>query len=108
MNFSENQISLLNGEGHILQQIDFHDQNILPVQVFFPGQDLRLSFSDFVDDGNIQYAQKTRLYDQKYETTLILHIKQAAFNKTIDRSIFNLTVPPDFECVQDNRILDTQ
>jgi len=103
-----NQISLLNGKGNIVQLINIYPENHLPFQVFFPGQGLRLSFSGFEDDNSIQYAKKTQLHDQEHEIMLELILKQTAFNKTFDKSIFELTPPPDFECIQGNPILDTQ
>lgn len=103
----ENQISLMTKEGNIVQQIEFYDQKNFPVQIIFPVQDLKLSFSDFTNDNNIQYAKKTRLYDNQYKTLLTLDTKQAVFNKPVNRSVFELTIPPDFERIQDDRILDT-
>jgi len=102
-----NQIALLNGEGEAVEVIDFQTEKFLPAQVLFPEQGLMLSFSDFATDNHIQFAKESRLYDPTYGGRLVFNIRQMAFNQTIDRSIFELDVPPDFEYIQGSHFLDT-
>jgi len=69
---------------------------------------LQASFSNFENDNSIQFAQETRLLDQKTEAVLKINIKQMVFNKAIDASIFDLTIPSGFKIYRTGPLLDTQ
>ncbi len=103
-----NQITLLNGKGDMVQVVDFYPESNLPLQTFLPGQGIKVSFSDFENDNNIQYARKIRLFDQEFETTLGLNLKQTVLNKAIQESIFELSPPNDFKWFRDGVLVDTQ
>jgi len=103
-----NQITLLNGEGDVIQLIDFYPENNFPSQTVLPWQGIKMSFSDFENDNNIHYARKTRLFDQEAETTLALNLKQTVLNKAIQESSFELAPPHDFKRFHDGVLLDTQ
>ena len=102
--FTENQIALLREDKEIIQLIDLCPGNDLPCQVFMPEQAIRVSFSDFENNNDIQYAKKTRFYDQQTEAALTLNTKEIVFNKDFDRSIFEMDIPPDFECVNNHQV----
>jgi hypothetical protein len=106
--FTENQIALLREDKEIIQFIDLCPGNDLPCQVFMPEQAIRVSFSDFENNNDIQYAKNTRFYDQQTQATLTLNTKEIVFNKDFDRSIFEMDIPPDFECVNNHRLPDIQ
>ena len=101
-------ISLLNGNGDTIQLIVCSAQNNLSFQTFFPKKEIRVSFSDFKSNNDIQYAQKIRLYDQGNERTLLLNLKRMVFNRAIPESIFKLDPPHDFKLIRDGVHLDTQ
>jgi len=105
---SVDQISLLNGTGAPVQIIDFYPENNLPLQTLLSEQGLQVSFSNFENDNNIQFAQETLLFDQKTEAVLKINIKQMVFNKAIDASIFDLTIPSGFKIYRTGPLLDTQ
>lgn len=102
------QISLLNGKGTTVQIIDFYPKTYLPLRTLLSGQGLLMSFSDFENDNNIQFAQETQLLDQKTEAMLKINIKQMVFNKTINAAIFDLTIPSGFKLYRGGPLLDTQ
>ena len=102
------QISLLKGKGTPVQLIEFYPENNLPLQTFLSEQGLLVSFSNFENDGDIQFAQKTQLVDQKTEAVLNINFKQMVFNKSIDESIFDLSIPSDFKLYRRGPLLDTQ
>ncbi len=105
---SGKQISLLNKQGEAIQLFGFSNENHLPHKTVLSRQNLEVFFSNFENHNNIPYARKTRLFDQKAETMLELKIKQIVMNKAIDSSIFNITVPTDFEHRRNEHSLDTQ
>lgn len=102
------QISLLDGNGERVQLIDFYPEQYQPLQTLLCGQGLQVSFSDFENDGDIQFAQKTYLFDQKTGVALKIKVKQMVFNKAVDESIFDLTVPQGFKLYGNGPLLDTQ
>ncbi len=102
-----NRISLLNEQGNVVQQLVFYPETGFPHKTVLSERSLEISFSDFERHNNIPYAGKTRLFDQKNETMLELKIKQMVFNKTIDKSIFDLEIPSDFKTHQQSPLLDT-
>ncbi|SPD73954.1 exported hypothetical protein [uncultured Desulfobacterium sp.] len=102
--FAENQIALLKEDNEIIQLIDLCPGDSLPCHVFMPEQEIRVSFSDFQNNNDIQYAKKTRLYDQKTEFVLTLNIKEIFFNKDFDPSIFEMEIPQDFERVNNHDV----
>jgi hypothetical protein len=105
---SVDQISLLNGKGIPVQLIDFYPESNLPLQTLLSEQGLQVSFSNFENDNNIQFAQETLLFDQKTEAVLKINIKQMVINKAIDESIFDLTIPSGFKTYRTGPLLDTQ
>lgn len=101
------QLSLLNGKGTTIQLIDLYPDKYLPLQSLLSEQGLLVAFSHFENDNNIQFARETQLFDQKTKTVLKINIKQMVFNKAIDESIFDLTIPSGFKSYRTGPSLDT-
>ncbi len=108
LSFKGNQISLFNTQGEMVQVIDFYEEISLPYQSILPEQSTTMSFSGYRNDENIQYAKKIGLIDHKEKATLAIDVENIVFNKTVDESIFELTVPPDFEFRPIGLRLDTR
>ncbi len=94
--FEGNQISLLNKKGTTSQVLEFDAEQDNPLQSSLPEQGLKVSFADFRNNENIRFAKNTQLNDQKTGTMLLLKIKQIVFNKIMDESIFDITIPSGF------------
>lgn len=103
-----NLIFLLNETGNPIQEFEFYPGTDLPHQVSVPDQGLKLTFFDYINQNKIQYARKTQIHDLKSGKSLALNIKQIVFNRPMEESIFELSVPPNFETIPGNPILDTQ
>ena len=91
-----NQITFFDTNSKIIQIIDFYPQSKLPRQISFPGQKIRIVFSDYKNENGICYASNIRLSDQETGIVLALKLKQMAFNKIIPKTIFDLKIPRDF------------
>jgi len=97
VSFKGNQITFFDMKDKIVQIIDFYPQSKLPRQVSFPGQKIRIAFSNYKNENGICYASNIRLSDPEVGIVLALELKQAAFNKTIPKTIFDLKIPRDFK-----------
>ena len=94
---TDNQIAVLNTNDEKVQVIDFRPQTNLPCLMFFPGQDVQVSFSEFQNEDGTYYAKKVELNDPKTGSILTLDLKQMVFNKVIPEKIFELEKPAGFE-----------
>ena len=103
-----NRISLLNREKTTIQRIEFYPESDLPHQALYSDHGLEVSFSDFETENNIRFARETGLFDQKAGATLRIDNKQMVFNKAIEESIFDLSIPAGFKLYRDGPRLDTQ
>ncbi len=101
-------IALVNKTGEAIQHMEFYSDMNLPHRVYLPDSGLELTFTDYALQNNIQYARKIRLLDLKTGTMLAFTIGQVGFNKIMDPSIFELSVPSDFETISDIPVLDTE
>ena len=97
VSLKENQTTLLNANGEFVQVIDFHPQNGTPCAVFFPGQDVKITFSDLKYEDGIYYAGKVGLNDPQTGSLLTFDLKQVVFNKAIPKEIFQLEKPVGFK-----------
>ena len=91
------QITLLNRELESIRIIDLYPQSDLPRLLYYPEQDIEVSFSDFENDEGIYYARNIIFNDSNAWTTLELKIKNMVLNKTIPKEVFELKIPPYFE-----------
>jgi hypothetical protein len=97
VSLKENQTTLLNTNGECVQVIDFHAQSSTPCSVIFPGQGIKITFSNFQNEDGIYYARKVGLNDPRTGSQLTFDLKQVVFNKAIPKEIFQLEKPVDFE-----------
>ncbi len=93
------QISLFD-DHHCLQLIDFHAEKNVPFRISFPEKGMWVSFGDYIYAENIQYAKTVKTYDQATDTTIKIDIKRTIFNKRLDKAVFDLIIPPDFEAIK--------
>ena len=100
-------VSFLDENGDAIQHVEFRNDNGFSVRAEYPGQGLRIAFSKFSRKDMILYARRTRLTDRGNGTNLTLDTRQIVFNTSIDKAIFDLTVPPGFHRLRDHRPLDT-
>ncbi len=99
VSLKDNQATLLNTNGEFVQVIDFYPQNSPPCSVFFPGQDIKITFSNFQNEDGIYYARKVGLNDPRTGSQLTFDLKQVVFNKVIPKEIFQLEKPAGFETI---------
>jgi hypothetical protein len=97
ISLKNNQTTLLNTSGELVQVIDFYPQSSPPCSVVFPGQDIKITFSNFQNEDGIHYAQKVGLNDPRTDSQLTFDLKQVVFNKAIPDEIFQLEKPVGFE-----------
>jgi len=95
----ENQITLFNENGEKIQVMDFHPSSKLPRLIFFPREDMSISFSDFQNEAGIHYARRIQLDAPDSEGHFTVDVKQVVFNKTIPEEIFELEKPDGFKVV---------
>jgi hypothetical protein len=94
-----NQIMLLDDEAKILQVFDFHTEYDIPISAAFAENGLKVSFSDFENNGVIQYSRNIRLDNPENGTTTLLKYKKMVFNKTLPSAVFDLEMPAGFKAV---------
>jgi hypothetical protein len=97
ISLEKDQIAFLNIDGKKTQIIDFYPQSALPCLMSFPGQEVEVSFSDFLNEAGIYCARKIRLNDRKTHSILTFDLKQIVFNQVIPKAIFELKKPVDFK-----------
>jgi hypothetical protein len=95
----ENQITLFDSNGDVVQVINFCEQSNFPCAIFFPEQDARVVFSRFQNEKGIYYARETELSGSGKTGTLRIAVKQMVFNEAIPEGIFELITPKGFETV---------
>ncbi|MEE4351962.1 MAG: hypothetical protein V2J25_03755 [Desulfatiglans sp.] len=95
----ENQVSLVDSQGNIIQIIEFDTEKKLPSSTFFPMQDMAIAFSHIQNEDEIYYSRKIVIMDHKNQTHLTLNLREMVFNTVIPKSIFELKVPADFETI---------
>ena len=92
-----NQISMVNREDDILQNIEISPSGSFPSLVTLPGVPIKMFFSHFDLQKDIQYARTIRLEDAESETSLALKIREMIPNRDIPEDIFQLNVPKDYK-----------
>jgi hypothetical protein len=103
-----NQILLSNEERATTQRIDLEPSKDTPQRIDSTENGLNLIFSEFGEEDGIQYARNIQFNDPNSGSTLNFHTKQAVFNKSIDKNIFRLSIPPGFSPVGNKPDLDRQ
>ena len=89
----------MNENGEKIQVMDFHPRSKLPRFIFFPREEVSVSFSDFQNEAGICYARRIQLDASDSEGHLTVDVKQVVFNKAIPEEIFELEKPDGFKAV---------
>ena len=97
ISLKEDQIAFLNRDGEKIQIIDFYSKSALPSLMSLPGQEIEVSFSDFLNEDGTYCARKIGLNDRKTHSILTFDLKQIVFNQVIPKAIFELKKPVDFD-----------
>jgi hypothetical protein len=92
-------IDLLDRQGQIIEEIDYHPEKLSLKEVSLPGRAPDISFSEFMESNGIYYAAEVKLENIKGGKHLILRKKRMTFNREIPDQIFNIEKPNAFETV---------
>ena len=95
----QSEILLINDGEKIVQEIRFSYHDKLPEQVTYPEPGIRVSYSHFMNDNGILYAETLLITDKKTKTEIPLQFSQFVFNENIPEDIFHIIRPKNFEYV---------
>jgi hypothetical protein len=95
----EGTITLLDRQGEPIQRLDIDLKTRRPKTCFYPGKKLALFYGNFTKEGTIDFARSVELKSGKRKKTLTLHIRQAIFNASLPRGIFDLNRPEGFKVI---------
>jgi hypothetical protein len=103
----EGTIDLLDRQGGLIQRLSIDLETHGPKACSYPGKKVRLSYGNFAKEGTVDFAQNVELKSETGKRTVTLHIRQAIFNPTLPRTIFDLKMPEGFKVIDLPAIGDT-
>lgn len=92
-----NQITLINDKGEAVEIIGLSDDDLVPNEVYFPDQGIRLIFSKYQSIDGIRYAGEVKVVQVREKKSLTLTHKRMVFNRSVPEEIFSMDAPPTFE-----------
>ncbi len=92
-------IDLLDRQGELIQRLVIDLKTGRPKACFYPGKKVILSFRDLEKKGSVDFARSVELKSETRKRSLTLHIRQAIFNPTLPRAIFDLKKPEGFKII---------
>lgn len=97
-----NRIELFGAGEERVETIEL-DENLQPVQVSLPAQEIVLTFSDIRESDGIAYAGGVGVDQKKARGKLFLRNEKMVFNRPIPNEVFSIEKPPAFTVVQMDR-----
>lgn len=99
ISLESDQISLLDEKGNVVEIIDVSRDNLLPKQVSYPQQGIKMIFSDIQEYQGIHYARKIKVKISNEKGSLVIENNEIGFNRAFPEEIFVIDKPPLFETI---------
>lgn len=91
-----NRISFADEKGEEVEIMDLHPEDLRPVRVSYPDQDILMEFSEMIEAQGIQFAGVVSVDYRKAGRKLSIKRDRMVFNRSIPPEIFTIEKPPTF------------
>jgi hypothetical protein len=97
------EISLLDGQGEMVERIHFSSRSLLPRSIYLPKRGLTIMVSEFKHGDVVgSHPLRIKVLRENKNQVIIIRYRNLIFNKPVPQEIFQLNPPPNFEIIHLN------